>query len=459
MSVPALAPAPSPLARLAGVTAPVSPRLYAASGFGLLAVKYAGEAGLAYVGAGALLGPLTFLSPLLTTRVDIYQAGPDWLPWAAAMWTLPFAWIGASMSVRRARDAGLPAFLGLLFFVPFVNYLMMLGFCAIPHREPERAGRTLHGENRVVWAALLGSVAGAAIGLLMVLGSVFVLGEYGGTLFIGTPFVMGVVSAFLLNLRQPRGLLPNLAVGVLTVSVAAGLLMLFALEGALCIAMAAPIATVMALLGVWLGRSLAAMEARAGLVVSVLPLPLLAIVEPPPGHETLHEVVSSIDIAAPPQVVWDNVISFGGTELPPPPEWYFQLGIAYPMRAHIEGTGVGAVRYCEFSTGPFVEPITTWDAPRHLAFDVTETPPTMHEWSPYAVVHAPHLDGILKSRKGEFVLTPLANGGTHLEGHTWYTFAMAPEAWWTLWSDASIHAIHMRVLRHIAGLSEGSAAP
>ncbi|MCB9798018.1 MAG: hypothetical protein H6741_35520, partial [Alphaproteobacteria bacterium] len=76
--------------------------------------------------------------------------------------------------------------------------------------------------------------------------------------------------------------------------------------------------------------------------------------------------------------------------------------------------------------------------------------------SPYELVHAPHLDGILRSRRGEFRLSRLPDGGTRLEGHTWYTFDMAPAFWWTLWSQASIHAIHLRVLEHIKGVAEGT---
>ena len=51
-------------------------------------------------------------------------------------------------------------------------------------------------------------------------------------------------------------------------------------------------------------------------------------------------------------------------ELPEPTDWLFRVGIAYPMRARIQGTGVGAVRYCEFSTGAFIEPIEVWKEPR-----------------------------------------------------------------------------------------------
>ena len=48
----------------------------------------------------------------------------------------------------------------------------------------------------------------------------------------------------------------------------------------------------------------------------------------------------------------------------------FKTGLAYPLRARLVGAGVGAVRHCEFTTGAFVEPITVWDAPHRLAFDV-----------------------------------------------------------------------------------------
>ena len=82
----------------------------------------------------------------------------------------------------------------------------------------------------------------------------------------------------------------------------------------------------------------------------------------------LREVRTAVEIDAPAESVWSNVI--GIAELPPPAEWVFRLGIAYPVRARIHGAGVGAVRTCEFSTGPFVEPITAWDPPRRLAFDV-----------------------------------------------------------------------------------------
>ncbi|MDP6740772.1 MAG: hypothetical protein QF404_12260, partial [Planctomycetota bacterium] len=163
----------------------------------------------------------------------------------------------------------------------------------------------------------------------------------------------------------------------------------------------------------------------------------------------------AIEIDAPPQVVWENVVSF--SELPPPDGWLLSTGIAYPLRARIEGQGVGAVRYCEFTTGPFVEPITHWDPPWRLSFDVQEQPDPMQEWSFYAHVNAPHLDESFHSVRGEFRLAALPHGRTRLEGSTWYVVDMGPAHYWKLWGDGIVHRIHERVLRHIKNLSEAGS--
>src|SRR5437016_11532323 len=109
----------------------------------------------------------------------------------------------------------------------------------------------------------------------------------------------------------------------------------------------------------------------------VLLLPAMITAEPHArAAPAVFMVTTTVDVAAPPEVVWPNVIAFGDIATPPA-DLVFRAGVAYPLRARMVGRGVGAVRYCEFSTGPFIEPITTWDAPRLLAFDVTSNPPPM----------------------------------------------------------------------------------
>ncbi|HVH46120.1 MAG TPA: SRPBCC family protein [Labilithrix sp.] len=218
--------------------------------------------------------------------------------------------------------------------------------------------------------------------------------------------------------------------------------------------MAFPIAAVLVTLGAVVGWALARQSnARpTHAMMAILVLPALSGAEHETAAPRLRDVSTSIEIDALPERVWPNVIGF--SELPPPSQAYFRLGIAYPMRARIHGEGVGAVRHCEFSTGPFVEPITTWDPPRRLAFDVASQPPSMSELSPYKNVKAAHLEGYMVSKRGEFRLVALPNGRTRLEGSTWYTLSIFPEEYWTIFGEALLHSIHGRVLEHIKGLSE-----
>ena len=79
----------------------------------------------------------------------------------------------------------------------------------------------------------------------------------------------------------------------------------------------------------------------------------------------------------------------------------------------------------------------------------------MKELSPYKI-HPPHLEGYLKCERGEFRLIPLPGGRTEMIGTTWYRDNIWPQEYWSLYSNAIIHNIHMRVLNHIKTVSERS---
>jgi len=165
-------------------------------------------------------------------------------------------------------------------------------------------------------------------------------------------------------------------------------------------------------------------------------------------------VRTAIEIAAPPERVWQSIVTM--SNLPEPHQWYFRAGLAYPMRVRLNGAGVGATRYCDFSTGPVVELIEVWDAPRLLRFRVTGNPAPMREWTPYAEVSPRHLHGYLISREGEFRLTPLPGNRTLLEGTSWYRHGLQPAPYWRLWSDAIFHRVHRRVFADIKQMAEAA---
>lgn len=445
-----------------GLTEPVSRTAYALSGFGLMAVKYAVEALVIHHFTGRWLTPLDYFTPLLTSR-QAAVGNSDGLLFFVLVWTLPFLWIGVSMTVRRAEDAGWSPLVAVpLFFMPVVNYLFMLALCVLPSRA---RGATQAAASRVpadggdaTRSALLGVGFGVLIAVAMVGLSVLAFGSYGTTLFVATPFVMGATAAFVYNAGATRSAGATLGVAALSVLAACGVILVLALEGILCLFMAAPPALVMALMGACLGRAIARYRTAGtpGLAAMLLPLPLMAGMESARPSPPPVEVLTVVEIAAAPEVVWRHVVAF--SDLTEPPAWLFRLGIAYPRRATIAGRGVGALRRCEFSTGAFVEPITAWEEPSRLAFDVAEQPPPMTEWSPYRHVAAPHLDGYLRVRSGEFRLQPLSGGRTRLEGRTRYEMRVHPAAYWRIWSDAVIHAIHTRVLGHIKTLAETGAS-
>ena len=445
---------------------PVGRRAYALSGFGLMALKYAVELSVLLLLTGLFYSPFEFVNPMVSTRQRFLVGLNSGISMIWVAWTLPFLWIALSMSVRRALDGGISPWHGLWILVPFLNLLAMLLLVCLPTSatdpqsdgtarptfQPPQTGETA----TTLWAMIGGIGVGALFASVIVQLSVYVLKDYGATLFFGTPFITGLASSYLFNLRASRSWSGSFAVAAASVALCGLGMLLFALEGVICLVMAAPIVLPLGMFGAPLGKFL--VDRRRGLhrefIGALLVVPLLATVEAqfPAGDEFV--VVSSIDIAAPPAEVWRQVIAF--PEITERPEWFFRLGISCPTGARISGSGVGATRECLFTTGTFVEPITAWDEPRRLAFDVREQPAPMFELTPYRHIHPPHLDGAFLSTRGEFELLPLPDGGTRLTGRTWYTLDIRPHTYWTIWTDWIIHRIHMRVLRHIKQVAEGS---
>jgi hypothetical protein len=227
----------------------------------------------------------------------------------------------------------------------------------------------------------------------------------------------------------------------------AGLLLL-AIEGIICLVMVAPIGIALTWIGSIIGYALvnkAPHQAPTTMLLLMGIIPIMAFVEKE-DEPSLTSVVTSIEINAAPETVWKNVVEF--PQLDETTEFIFKTGIAYPINAKIEGAGVGAIRNCNFTTGSFVEPITVWNEPHLLRFDVLEQPAPMKEVS-FWDIDAPHLHDYFVSRQGQFKLTQLPNGNTRLEGTTWYYHNIRPAFYWRLWSDHIIHKIHERVLKHI----------
>ena len=281
--------------------------------------------------------------------------------------------------------------------------------------------------------------------------------RYSWPLFLLVPFVASLVSAFMYCLRTQRTFGQAYCTGLLSIILLGLFVLITALDGLICLLMALPLAAIIAVVGSAFGKGLA--DALCHRFPGIPPaivfllLPVIVAFE----HKTAQPVpqrmvTTTILIAGDIDKVWQTVIAFPRIEAEP--EGLFRAGIAYPIEARIDGRGVGAIRYCTFSTGSFVEPITTWEPNRLLAFDVTSSPPPMEEFSMYEHVHAAHLHGHMKSNKGQFRLIQ-TDSGVVLEGTTWYSHEMLPQWYWGPMTDEIIHRIHNRVLEHIRDTVEG----
>lgn len=280
--------------------------------------------------------------------------------------------------------------------------------------------------------------------------------EYAWGLFIWLPFVMGVVTTILYSYKSPlKGKIsysiPFLALMIFSIG-----LLVFAWEGLLCLIMVAPLSILCNFIGHILSNEILKKknggDHQTSSIILLISVPIfMAFENAVKSVEKIRSVTTSVEIDASPEVIWKNVIEF--PQLNKPTEFIFKAGIAYPINATIHGKGVGAVRYCNFSTGSFTEPITIWEEAKLLKFDVVDQPEPMKELSPYKI-QPNHLHGYWVSKKGQFKLIRKSNGKTVLEGTTWYINKIKPGFYWNLWSAYIVHKIHQRVLKHIKQESE-----
>src|SRR5262245_18458145 len=104
--------------------------------------------------------------------------------------SLPFVWIGLSMTLRRLRSAAMPLWLGFLFFIPVLNIVFLVILSLVPAaRHDAEPQQVTARQNSLIPSSMLGSAAVAvvfitAIGLPSVYIGVQTIGIYGWSVFV-----------------------------------------------------------------------------------------------------------------------------------------------------------------------------------------------------------------------------------------------------------------------------------
>src|SRR5437762_13841729 len=128
--------------------------------------------------------------------------------------SLPFIWLGATLTVQRLRDAGKPLWLVVLFFVPVINLLFFLLLCtmgshsagaqreAMPWPETRMLDRWI--PRGAIGEAAVSIVLTIAIGFMFTVLGAEVLRSYGWELYVALPFCLGLFSVLVYGYHEPR---------------------------------------------------------------------------------------------------------------------------------------------------------------------------------------------------------------------------------------------------------------
>lgn len=302
-------------------------------------------------------------------------------------------------------------------------------------------------------------------------GLFYALGVYGwtrwnapesGMLLVG--FLLGApIAACIIAVRMtdPRGVKrggSHAAVSVLTVTVMLVCAGVVLREGAVCLAMAAPLFYGSGILAGWLAGK--AMRRRAGrlMSLSILILPLVGVpVEADRAPEARTRYVTSrIHIDAAPETVWNGLIdirTIGEAEH----RWNFShdiIGIPRPKNATLEGTGVGAVRHLEWARGVrFEEHITAWEPGRELAWTFHLGPEAQTRMLDE---HLKVDSAYLRLEEGRYVIEPTADGGSDLVLTTRYWIRTPMNGYAAWWGGVFLGDFHRNVLGVIKDRAEAA---
>jgi hypothetical protein len=280
------------------------------------------------------------------------------------------------------------------------------------------------------------------------------------------PYALGVLTAALYpkTIRSTAVrwvfwlLMPCVSVGLMIIVV-----MALAWEGAICIVMASPIALSMGIAGgltVAIFESIRRRPMPQAAIASCLVLPFAfgpAEARVPPVDD-LRLVTTTVDIAAPPDVVWRNVVRVPMIADDEQRTGLFQrMGIPKPLEATITGDGVGALREARFAHGiAFRERVTEWQPQRQLGFTIsadTETiPPDVLDV--HVRVGGPYFDVVF----GRFTLEPHGRG-TRLHLESRHHLRTHLNFYAHLWTDAVMRDIQTNICQVIRRRAEGEVTP
>ena len=213
------------------------------------------------------------------------------------------------------------------------------------------------------------------IGFLMMQ---FELVDYGYTFFMIFPLFLG----FSIGLLFKKGI----HILYLTLGLVAGCcaLILFGIEGFVCVLMLLPIFLGFITIGYFVGKRLRFKTDKKSTKAFVSLLPLLVLLsignlelvidlEP-----EIIEIETSVTLPYAPELLFDGVKSMKKLDGEQP--FLMKLGLPTPIRCELEANEVGALRHCIFENGEITAQLTQYEKGEVLEMDVVDYTLTGRHW-------------------------------------------------------------------------------
>lgn len=265
------------------------------------------------------------------------------------------------------------------------------------------------------------------------------------------PSIMGFLTVYLLPLPYAQKVASAVIVPWIPVYLFLLITILTQMEGWACWLMALPLFMILASIGGLIGRSVKKRKAQNNLNLSILVLlplflnPLENLVEKIPAT---YEVYTFIDIDAPADKIWNNVVRV--REIPQKEDTGHLnrlLGFPRPVKAELNFEGVGAYREAIFTNGlVFHETVTAYQDQQYMVFTIKANPheipsTTLDEHILIGGAYFDVLNGTYRLEKLEKNKHRL-HLHSHFQLHTTFNFYAG---WWAKWIMADIQNNILRV--------------
>lgn len=270
------------------------------------------------------------------------------------------------------------------------------------------------------------------------------------------PVSLGALVCYLGYKLDRPGKFWGLAAPPLTMLLLLAGSLLFEIEAAICVLVAAPVVLPFALLGGWvMSLILDRWRDRGGGRLQMAGFLLLPFVVGPieeqweAPHET-RVMKNTIEIEATRERIWEHIAevpAIAREEIPH--QWIYWLGFPRPIAATLDRPGVGGKRHATFEGEvSFYEVVTVWEPGEKLAFTIKADP----EFIPHTAFDEHIIVGgrFYDVLDGTYEIEPLGDGRCRLHltsTHRLSTRFNAYAGWWSEWVMYQIQGSILEVIR------------